>query len=125
MILYGQSAGAVAALSYAYAYPKKPIIGGIIASSSGTSATYPSNSSNFHNVAQTAGCANLTAAEELACMQGLDAVFLQQKVIEANPDPNRGLFRPLADEVTVFANMTERMEKGQVAKVVSFSSLKS
>ncbi|KAK5659085.1 hypothetical protein OQA88_1174 [Cercophora sp. LCS_1] len=117
MVLYGQSAGAVAALTYGYAYPQQPIVGGIIASSSGTSATYPTNSSNFHNVAQVAGCANLTATEELACMQNIDALELQQKVVAANPDPTRGLFRPLADNITVFANMTDRLEKGLVAKL--------
>lgn len=118
MILYGQSAGANAVLAYTYAHPTDPIIGGVIASSSGSAATYPTNSSNFHNVAQVAGCANLTETEELACMQKLDALELQKRAVEANPDPNRGLFRPLADGVSLFANMTERLEKGLVAKVV-------
>jgi hypothetical protein len=52
-------------------------------------------------------------------MQQLDSLFLQQKVDEANPDPFRGLFRPIADNVTMFSNVTARLEQGLVAKVVS------
>jgi hypothetical protein len=29
----------------------------------------------------------------------------------------RGLFRPLADNITAFTNITDRLEKGLVAKV--------
>ena len=119
MVLYGQSAGANAVLTYAYPYTEKPIVGDFIVSTSGTPASTPTSSSNFHNVAQTAGCANLTATAELACMQNVDALVLQQKVDEANTDPFRGLFRPIADNVTVFANLTDRLEKGLVAKEVS------
>jgi carboxylesterase type B len=119
MVLYGQSAGATAVLSQAYAYPKNPIVRGFIASSAGISTITPTNTTLFHDLAQTAGCANLTATEELACMQQIDAVELQQKVNAANTDPNRGLFRPIADGVTLFANLTERLEKGLVAKLVS------
>lgn len=118
MILYGQSAGSNSVLTYAYAYPEKPIVRGFIASSGGTPTTNPTSSPLFHDLAQTAGCANLTAAAELACMQNIDALVLQQKVDEANTDPNRGLFRPIADNVTVFANLTDRLEKGLVAKLV-------
>jgi len=119
MVLWGQSAGANAVLAYTYAHPTDTIVSGVIASSSGVSTTYPTNSSSFHDVAQTAGCANLTDTEELACMQKLDALELQKKTVAISPD-NRGSFLPLADGVSLFANMTERWEKGFVAKVVSF-----
>jgi carboxylesterase type B len=118
MVLYGQSAGSTAVLSQAYAYPKNPIVRGFIASSAGISTTNPTNTTLFHDLAQTAGCANLTATEELACMQKIDGVELLQKVNQANTDPNRGLFRPIADGVTLFANLTDRLEKGLVAKLV-------
>lgn len=118
MVLYGQSAGAGIVLMYSYANIHNPIVRGFIASSSGTPITNPTSSSNFHNVAQNAGCANLTNAVELACMQRLDALVLQEKVNEANTDPNRGLFRPIADNVTTFTNLTDRLEKGLVAKLV-------
>jgi len=113
MVLYGQSAGAGAVLSYQYANPEKPIVGGIIAASSGTAATNPTESPSFHDLAQRfPACANLTSPEELKCMQSIDALELQKAVISS------GLgFRPIADGVTSFANMTERLEKGLVAKV--------
>lgn len=119
MILYGQSSGSGIVLMYSYAYPEKPIVRGFIASSSGTPLSNPTNSSNFHTVAQKAGCANLTATAELTCMQKVDAVVLQQTVDVVNTDPQRGLFRPIADNVTAFTNLTERLEKGLVAKLVS------
>lgn len=119
MVLYGQSAGSTAVLMQAYAYPEDPIVRGFIASSAGIPTTNPTSTSHFRDLAQTAGCANLTATAELECMQSLDATVLQQKAIEANTDPNRGLFRPIADNITVFANNTERLEKGLVAKEVS------
>ena len=118
MILYGQSSGAGIVLMYSYANPQNPIVRGFIATSSGTPITNPTTSSNFHNVAQNTGCANLTDAAELACMQNLDALVLQDKVNEANTDPNRGLFRPIADNITTFTNLTDRLEKGLVAKLV-------
>lgn len=120
MVLYGQSAGANAVLTYAYAYPETPIVGGFIASSGGASATNPTNSSTFHNVAQAAGCGNLTSTEELACMQRIDALLLQQTADETDSDSFGSVFRPIADNVTVFANLTDRLEKGLVAKMVGF-----
>lgn len=123
MVLYGQSAGSTAVLSQAYAYPEKPIVRGFIASSAGIGTTNPTNTTLFHDLAQTAGCANFTGAAELDCMQKIDAPELQRKVNEANTDPNRGVFRPIADGVSLFANLTERLEKGLVAKLVRSQTL--
>ncbi|KAK3995336.1 acetylcholinesterase [Cladorrhinum sp. PSN332] len=117
MILYGQSSGNDMVLRYSYANPKKPIVKGFIGTSGGTPVTNPTSSANFNKVAQVVGCANLTAAEELACMQKVDVSLLQDAVDAINPDPNRGLFRPIADNVTAFTNLTERLEKGLVAKL--------
>lgn len=118
MVLYGQSAGSSAVLAYGYAHPESPIVAGLIASSSGIGPTYPTNSSLFHNLAQTANCTNLTSIEELACMQSIDKLELQRLVLSANPDPARALFVPIADNVTLFTNMTDRLRQGLVAKVV-------
>lgn len=117
MILYGQSAGSSAVLAYGYANPEDPIVGGLIGSSSGIGASYSNSSSLFHDLAQTAGCANLTSVEELACMQDLDAPELQKKTVAASSDLGSS-FRPIADGVTIFTNMTERLERGLVAKAV-------
>ena len=118
MILYGQSAGAGIVLMYSYANPQNPIVRGFMATSSATPITNPTSSPNFHNVAQNAGCANLTDAAELVCMQNLDALVLNEKVNIANTDPSRSLFRAIADNVTTFTNLTDRLEKGLVAQLV-------
>jgi len=119
MVLWGQSAGANAALMYGYANVEKPIVRGLIAGSSGTPTITAASSTIFHDLAQTIGCANLSAAAEVACMQNIDAFVLQQKVDEFNTNPFRGLFRPIADGVTAFANLTARLEQGLVANIVS------
>jgi hypothetical protein len=74
-------------------------------------------------MAASLGCANLTASDELSCMQKVDA-FAIQKYVRANSASGlggNGLGRLVADNVTVFANNTERLALGKVAKVVSFS----
>lgn len=117
MVLYGQSAGGGAVFSYIYSYPSDPIVTGFIASSAGASTSNPSETNpNFSKVAQTVGCANLTAEAELACMQKVDAVKLRDAVVTS-----RSGFRPIFDNVTIFANLTERLEKGLVAKGVRAS----
>jgi len=119
--MYGQSAGAGIALMHSYATPNDPIMKGYIASSSATPTSNPNNSTNFHSVAQIAGCANLTADAELACMQAVGAQTLNNAVDTFNTDPWRGIFRPIADGVTAFANLTDRLAKGLVAKSVTSS----
>jgi carboxylesterase type B len=119
MTLYGQSSGAWATLFYGYANPENPIVSGLIASSVGTVEAYPTNVTRFHNLAQLVGCANLTNVQELACMQSIPAVDLQAKMLSSNWDPNPGPIQPVADGVTVFANMTDRLARGLVARIVS------
>ncbi|KAM7191212.1 acetylcholinesterase [Naviculisporaceae sp. PSN 640] len=119
IFLYGQSAGANIVLSYSYAYPSDPIVAGFIATSSGTPFTNPTSSPNFHNLVISAGCANVSTSpeDELLCMQSLPATTIQSLVNQANTDPFRGLFRPIADNITLFTNLTERLEKGLVARL--------
>ena len=113
--MYGQSAGGAIVVAHSYANPKS-VVRGYIAVSGTTPFTNPTNSSNFNKVAQKVGCANLTAMAELDCMQKAYVQALQAGVDAANPDPQRGLFRPIADGVTVFTNITDRLEKGLVSK---------
>lgn len=121
MVLYGQSAGGGTVLQYAYANPTDPIVSGFIASSAGInndniSAVNP----GFHDVAQKVGCANLTDAAEFACMQKVDAVVLRDAVVSGG-----FRFGPSLDNVTVMANLTDRLEKGLVAKAVRIFSARS
>ncbi|KAK1836828.1 acetylcholinesterase [Podospora conica] len=117
MVLWGHSAGANAVIMYGYAHPEKPIVRGLIAGSSGTPTITATSSSVFHDLAQVIGCANLSSAAELACVQAIDPFVLRDAVDAFNTNPFRGLFRPIADGVTVFANLTERLENGQIANI--------
>lgn len=119
MIIYGQSAGGEAVSSFQYSHHEDPIVKGIIASSGSTQPTYPTTNTAFHDLAQQVGCANLTTAAELTCMQKVDALLLQKYVEEVEVHTFNGSFRPIADGVTVFRNNTERLEKGLVNKIVS------
>jgi len=123
MVLYGQSAGANAVLTYSYAYPEKPIVAGFIASSGGTSGTNPATNGAFAKLAAQVGCGNLTAAAELACMQGVDAFVLQDRIQRSSSGLlDLGGFSAVVDNITVFANLIDRIQKGLVAKGVSSSS---
>ena len=123
MILWGQSAGANAVVTYSYGNPDDPIIRGLIANSGAASASVSVNTSSFSQMAASFGCGNLTSSDELTCMQKIDALALQKYVGE---NTGGGLGGPrlggyVADNVTVFANNTERLLKGRVAKVVSYA----
>jgi len=114
MILYGQSAGAGSVFSYAYSYPADPIVSGFVASSGGASTNNPADlNPNFQSVAELLGCGNLTAAAELACMQKIDPAVLRNAVVD-----NKMAFRPVVDNVTMFTNLTDRLERGLVANKV-------
>jgi carboxylesterase type B len=104
MVLWGQSAGARAVMTYSYANPDDPIVTGLIADSGSASAV----STN------TTSCANLTAAAELTCMQAVDA-FAIQTYVQGSDTRIGGL---IPDNVTVFANNTERLIQGRITQVV-------
>jgi len=118
MILWGQSAAAHAVDSYAYAHPEDAIVTGLVASSGANGGTANATTTGFTDLATKLGCGNLTADAELACMQKVDALAIQKAVVAANNTAFGGSFGPAADNITVWANSTERMEKGLISKVV-------
>ncbi|KAK8016668.1 triacylglycerol lipase V precursor [Apiospora rasikravindrae] len=121
MILWGQSAGAGLTTSYVYANGEDPIIAGAIANS-GTVGVGPSSDDDgssvnkFSQLAEIVGCGGgLDAEAELACMQEVPAQTLQAILQSGREEVPR--FGVVVDNTTVFANYTERLEKGLVAKV--------
>lgn len=123
MVLWGQSAGANAVVTYAYANPDDPIVRGLIANSGSTPTSASVNTSSFSQMAASFGCGNLTSSDELTCMQKVDALSIQEYV-RGNSKGGVGGARLggyVADNVTVFANTTERLLKGRVAKVVGYA----
>lgn len=110
--------GAGLVTSYVYANGEDPIIKGAIANS-GSIGGRPRDSdtpNKFSQVAEIAGCGGLEAAEELTCMQEVSALRLQS-ILQSGTE-EVPMFGAVVDNVTVFANSTERLERGLVAKVV-------
>ncbi|RDW76898.1 Carboxylic ester hydrolase [Aspergillus mulundensis] len=116
MVLWGQSAGAGSVGLYSYAYPFDPIVSGLIADSGGAniiSTPFDYAHSNFTYLAGLAGCGGLNAADELRCMQKVNASTLAQLVSNTSSIS----FSPVADNVTRFANVTERARAGLLANL--------
>ncbi|KAH7035827.1 Alpha/Beta hydrolase protein [Microdochium trichocladiopsis] len=113
--LWGQSAGASSVGSYGYAYPKDPIVTGLIADSGAAGvASGAGGPTAFSTFAGFVGCGNLAAKEQLACLQKVDAKQIQQTLSFGNTGTR---FTPGADNVTSFANYTERIQKGLIANL--------
>jgi len=117
MVLWGQSAGGSSVGYYSYAYPKDPIVKGLSADSGDASLNlaFDATGSSFTSLAAKVGCGELNPQEELECMQKVNGTELQQLVSSPNSTVS---FGPRADNVTAFANTTERLEKGLVARIV-------
>jgi cholinesterase len=122
MVLWGQSAGAGAVDAYAYAHPKDAIVSGLIADSGAANILTGQSApgAGFTTFAGLFGCGNMSAEAELECMQKVDPTMLQNVLQAAAVSNNASVpkFGPQADNVTIFANNTERIEQGLVAPVV-------
>lgn len=121
MVLWGQSAGANAVDSYAYAYSNKDaIVSGLIADSGAVAQVNKVNYSSFSELGSFFGCGGLSSKEELACMQVADAHDIQNLLQSAASSGNTSVpsFGVVADGLTMYENNTERMEKGMVANLV-------
>jgi carboxylesterase type B len=120
MVLWGQSAGGNAVITYSYANPDDPIVTGLIADSGAPPGNISTNTTSFSTMAASLGCGNLTATVELSCMQNVDALAIQKYVADYSGGMmgNR-LGGMVADNITVFANNTERLVQGRIARVVS------
>lgn len=119
MVIWGQSAGAVAVDYYNFAQIEDPIVKGLIMDS-GTAhldqlTSWDLPHSNFSFVASHVGCGNATnAAAELACMREVPAAKIEQFVAEyedSGESPSI-TFSPIADNKWVFGNYTERARNG-------------
>lgn len=116
MVIWGQSAGASAVGLYNYAYYDNPLVYGAIADSGSPTMLLASDPDHamFTKLAGELGCGNLSAAAELSCMQQVSATDIENAVLQFPT-----LFLPDADNVTAFADVSERAADGQLAKYVS------
>ena len=77
---------------------------------------------NFTYVAEQVGCGGLNKDKELECMQNVNGTEVLEIYNKYNASENEGrmlAFGAMADEETIFANWTERRERGLVSKLVS------
>ncbi|KAF4958375.1 hypothetical protein FGADI_2541 [Fusarium gaditjirri] len=119
--LWGESAGAYATDGYLFAWPRNPIVKGVIADSGNALAIERSlgdarNHSTFSIAAKHLGCGDLSSKKELQCMRGVPEYKLKE-YLQAEPgqggaaDDGLG-FSLIADNVTAFTNYTERITSG-------------
>ncbi|KAJ4402997.1 hypothetical protein N0V85_005187, partial [Neurospora sp. IMI 360204] len=126
--LWGQSAGAVSAGYFQYAYPTNPIVDAVIMDSGNELTPLVKNFDvahlGFTRIAGKVGCGNLTAAGELACMRSSNVTAeaiekaLQTTNEEAGTDITKFLFfTPVVDNRTVFPDYAARSMAGEIANV--------
>jgi carboxylesterase type B len=132
MIIWGQSAGSMAVDFYNFAWPSDPIVKGL-AMDSGTAhldllKSVDTTHSNFSFAASNIGCANQTdSATELACMRSLPANSIENflhSYQDAGTAPPIS-FTPIADEIIVFGNYTEKALNGEMSDLVRSSQFQA
>ncbi|KAF7366099.1 Carboxylic ester hydrolase [Mycena venus] len=126
--LWGQSAGASATDMYLFAHHADPLVRASV-SSSGEALGHAQNpdiatGSNFTFVAKALGCDFEDAALELECMRRVPMPRIENFVGQYQDNSTLVdssqpaiAFTRAVDNVTVFANYTERYLQGQIAKL--------
>ncbi|KAF4974582.1 hypothetical protein FZEAL_8509 [Fusarium zealandicum] len=118
--LWGESAGAYAADGYLFAWPGDPIVKGVIADSGNAVAmegalSDPKDHKAFSLAASRLGCGNLSPPDELSCMRRVPEAkmkaYLQAEVGQGGAADDALVFGAIPDNVTVFADYTERIIK--------------
>lgn len=127
MTLWGQSAGGASVDSYGYAYPKDPIIKGLIIDSGSAYLLGSTDApqTNFTSLAGMVGCKDLAPEAEIGCMRNVSANAIENALssyVSSGATPKLA-FTPFPDNVTAFSNPADRAERGLVAKLVGISLL--
>jgi carboxylesterase type B len=128
--IMGHSAGGAAVDFHALAYPKDPIVAGII-SHSGTAVSFIPNTPDFSRqsfltAAQSIGC---TGSDDnvVSCMRQLDFKTLLRSIRSVRPLPSvalqQSVFHPTVDNKTVFTyqDYQTKGQAGEFAHVVSLA----
>lgn len=114
--LWGQSAGAGSVGCFAYAHYSNSIVSGLVADSGAASMLLKTPHSGFSTLAAMVGCGGGDLGKdpeaELACMQAVDAAVLEDTL-----STNMISFTLVDDNVTAFANTTERLARGLIAQL--------
>lgn len=120
IILWGQSAGAISADDYNFAYPNDPIISGLILNS-GTSllplANADNKQTNFTSVAKDLGCGNRSVETEVECMRNVKSSTIIKYLKDgADTGTSTVVFSPIVDNRTRFSNYTARVLEGNYTR---------
>lgn len=126
IVIFGQSSGSVAVDYWSYAYPKDPIVSGLI-SHSGNVFSFPVNSrqlaeKNWYNVSSSLGCGD--TGDVLSCMRKQDFHDIKAAAFKVKPPPNTSIarsqpaFQPTPDEITVFKDYGPLSSNGEFARLV-------
>lgn len=134
IVLWGQSAGGVAADVLDFLYDEEPLVAGFFLQSGAAIRKFAQGDdalqTNFSFVARHVGCGGFTgsdqavAAAELECMRQVPAALLNNFVGAYGDNKTKpGLwFRPTVDDRVVFRNYTERGLAGRLARVPALIS---
>ncbi|KAH7128128.1 Alpha/Beta hydrolase protein [Dendryphion nanum] len=119
--LWGQSAGAASVDNYNYAYPKDPIVSGLIMDSGVSILPLVSTDvqkSNFSFVANHFGCTSNNTQTELDCFRNISSSAIEDFLKQYNDAATAPAlaFNPVNDERTKFANVTARTLAGNFTK---------
>ncbi|KNG89845.1 carboxylesterase family protein [Aspergillus nomiae NRRL 13137] len=108
IMLFGQSAGAASTDLYTYAYPKDPIVHGVIMQSGAASIIINEDTAhqNWQNLSRALGC------RTLKCMQDKPWEDILEEVSSGSYR-----FSPVADNVTAFADFEARANQGGLARL--------
>ncbi|KAG6356458.1 hypothetical protein INS49_015846 [Diaporthe citri] len=118
IVIWGQISGSASTDFYNYAYPEDPIVAGLIQHSGSVFATGVSvddEHKNFTFVAERLGCADLTPADEFACMQhnvSAEAIIRFYGDYNMNHSDYQLKWTTITDNVTKWDDYTARAEDG-------------
>ncbi|KAJ7791346.1 Alpha/Beta hydrolase protein [Mycena olivaceomarginata] len=113
--IMGQSAGSesVAAAISRHSPSSSPFRGGIMLSAAQESTVPTPSFASFNDFASAVGCSQTPGAARLTCLRDVPAVVIRTFV----NGPSGGLYVPIVDNVTFFADPFQRIRTGLTARV--------
>ncbi|KAJ7585755.1 carboxylesterase [Mycena floridula] len=120
IIIFGESAGAVAVDSYAFQHPGDTIVKGIIqesgsvsGSASATDTSGPTiDPTSWNQLAGTLGCGTVANSAQFTCMQAVPSKTMEDALIKLNLSFNLAI-----DDITIFHDTRARATAGNFLKV--------
>ncbi|KAF5354809.1 hypothetical protein D9756_005707 [Leucocoprinus leucothites] len=119
IILFGESAGSIAADAYTFAHPNCTIVKGVIEQSGSTSGGGPlvdllfsTNPGVWNNISNAVGCGTTADDAQLECMKKVSGQALEDAVVSTG-----AFFGLVQDNITIFRDAAARAAAGNFLKV--------